>query len=268
MTNSISLKPKNIESTLKFNNQVTGTQSPWIIEVYEQYFKNKTDGFLVEIGVGHTVDWRAMGMHPTSACNFDWNNVDSIITCGNHTIELIMQGWTGIYIDSLSEFLDYELEPLLKRVLTDEHFNKIKIVRSGAAEKRKVVKIDHHENLIDCNDDTEMQIDNIIPYEYHLHGGRKLVCENTSVLLEQNNCPCDIDLMVIDVEGFEENVLRGLDFTKYNPKMLFIEVDKCPIDRVQKILPEDYILDKTDGLNALFVHKDFHQGSIGGIFHH
>lgn len=266
MSSTILLKTREINNMLEFDRGITGVQSPWIIEVYSQYFKDNHDGFLVEIGVGHTVDWRAMGMQPSSACSFDWENAESIITCGNHTLELIMQGWTGIYIDSLSEFLDYELEPLLKKVLDKKHFKKIKLVRCGAAEKRKIVKIDHHENLIDCEDGNEL--DQVIPYEYHLHGGRKLVCEKTSVILEENNCPSSIDLMVIDVEGFEENVLRGLDFSKYTPKLIFIEVDKCPITKVQELLPEDYIVSGNDGLNALFVHKDFYQGPIQSSQHH
>lgn len=31
-------------------------QSPWIVDLYNKYFPNKNNGFLVEIGVGHTLD--------------------------------------------------------------------------------------------------------------------------------------------------------------------------------------------------------------------
>lgn len=251
---------------LEFDRGITGVQSPWIIDAYKQYFGDKHDGFLVEIGVGHTVDWRAMGMLPPDACNFNWDDTDHIITCGNHTLELIMQGWTGIYIESLSEFIDYELEPLLKKVLDKDHFNKIRMVKCGASDKKRIVKISHHESLVNCYNETE--VDKIIPYEYHLHGGRKLECENTSVLLEQNNCPHDIDLMVIDVEGFEEYVLKGLDFSKYMPKMMFIEIGMTTLDPIQELIPEDYIIIGNDGLNVLFVHKEFYKGPINSPQHH
>lgn len=251
---------------LEFDKGITGVQSPWIIDTYKQYFGDKCDGFLVEIGVGHTVDWAAMGLTLKDAPTFDWDRVDSIVTCGNHTIELIMQGWTGIYIESLSEFIDYELEPLFKKTLDEDHFNKIKMIRCGASDKRQMVKIAHHESLVNCYNETE--VDKVIPYEYYLHGGRKLQCENTSVLLEQNECPSDIDLMVIDVEGFEEYVLMGLDFSKYKPKMMFIEVGITQVSAIQKLIPEDYLLIANDGLNALFVRKEFYKGPINSPQNH
>ena len=30
-------------------------QSPWLVDIYNQFLPYKTDGFLVEIGVGHTI---------------------------------------------------------------------------------------------------------------------------------------------------------------------------------------------------------------------
>lgn len=268
MTSTIFFEKRNTNKTLEFDMGITGVQSPWIIDAYKQYFGDKRDGFLVEIGVGGTVDWRSMGLTWTSKdiCNFDWDKVDSVITCGNHTIELIMQGWTGIYIESLSEFIDYELEPLFRKTLDEEHFNKIKLVKCGASDKKKTVKISHNESLVNCYGETGD--DKIIPYEYHLHGGRKLECENTSVLLEQNECPSNIDLMVIDVEGFEEYVLMGLDFSKYKPKMMFIEVGITQVSAIQKLIPEDYIVIANDGLNALFVLKEFYKGPINSPQNH
>ena len=47
---------------LKFSDMMREGQSGWIVQVYEQVFKNKTDGFLVEIGVGEVLDWNKMGL--------------------------------------------------------------------------------------------------------------------------------------------------------------------------------------------------------------
>ena len=84
-----------------------------ITNVYEQVFKDKTDGFLVEIGVGEVLDWTKMDVivlqdldkkgyvNPNSAdrilnWDVDWDS-GKIIQGENHTIELIENGWTGIW---------------------------------------------------------------------------------------------------------------------------------------------------------------------------
>lgn len=250
---------------LKFKEEITGDQSPWIIDEYLKYFCNKHDGFLVEIGVGGVVNWPAMGLNSPSKGSdriLDWDkdwDSGKIIRGGNHTIEFIEQGWSGIYIESLHEFLDNELEPLFDKILPDEYKNNVKLVRCGASDERKICRIAHHETLVVENREG---IDEIIPYEYHLHGGRRVQCENTSVLLEQNDCPKDIDLMVIDVEGHEISVLNGLDFEKYQPKLIFIETGITSVNSIEQLIsslsPKPYTKSKTDGLNTLFVQTDFY----------
>ena len=51
---------------LKFSERMRNGQSPWIVKIYEQFFKDKTDGFLVEIGVGEVLDWTKMGFHSST----------------------------------------------------------------------------------------------------------------------------------------------------------------------------------------------------------
>lgn len=253
---------------LKFKKEITGVQSPWIIGVYEQYFSNKTDGFLVEIGVGGTINWQAMGHRWPYMLDWDkeWDD-GKIIRGGNHTLELVEQGWKGIYIESLHELIDNELKPLLDKILPEEYKDNVTIIKSGASDKKRICKISHHENLEECPSDVE-DIDEIIPYEYHLHGGRKLYCEKTSTLLEDNNCPKDIDLMVIDVEGHELHVLKGIDFDKHLPKMMFIETDKISVNSIMDIIPDDYIVLCSDGLNTMFILEDFYKGPFVGKVNH
>ena len=139
---------------LKFSDMMREGQSGWIVQVYEQVFKNKTDGFLVEIGVGEVLDWNKMGLLSSTGSgpagyfnkehsdrDLDWDadwDSGKIIQGNSHTIELIQQGWSGIYIEPLREFIDNELEPLLKKTLTEDHFNKIKFAKCGASDTRKV----------------------------------------------------------------------------------------------------------------------------------
>lgn len=256
---------------LKFSDRMRGGQSPWITNVYEQVFKDKTDGFLVEIGVGEVLDWTKMGCHsstgsgqkgyvnPNSAdrilnWDVDWDS-GKIIQGENHTIELIENGWTGIYIDPLSEFIDNELAPMLKKKLSKEHFDKIKFVRKGASDREKICILEHHETLIDANDSSPIS-DEIKPYNYQ---GRRVVCEKTSDILEQNDCPYDIDFMLIDAESAEIEIINGIDFDKHRPKYMFIETMITGKENVTDALPDEYIEAISDGLNTLYVHEDFYK---------
>ena len=217
--------------------------SPWIYDVYQQYFNNKHDGFVVEIGVGHVVDWNRMGAPRL----LDFSQ-DTIIRGESTTIELLENGWTGIYIEPISEFIDNELRPMLKTLLAPSHFNQIKMITAAASNQDQIAAILADETLTVVND---TQCDStIIPYNYR---NRKVSCRKTSDILTDNDCPYDIDIMSIDVEGHEANTLRGIDFTKHRPKLLLIEVNHTAISTIENILPQGYQLIKRDDINAIFV---------------
>lgn len=235
-------------------------QSLWIIDILKKYFNDKHDGFLVEIGVGTTLDWRTMCNGGYSPRLIDWSNVkdwdkDNIVRGFSHTIELLENGWTGIYIDSIHEFIDNELNPLLKKILPEEQFKKIKMVKCGASDRERILKIVSNETLGNISDDESEKEDWVIPYHYE---NRKILCKKTSDLLMENDCPEDIDFMTIDVEGHEIPVLNGIDFSKYKPKLLLIEVGIINLSNIQSALPSEYILIANDGLNAMFVRSDFY----------
>lgn len=48
-------------------------------------------------------------------------------------------------------------------------------------------------------------------------------CDLLDTILEECNCPKDIDYMSLDIEGHELAVLQSLDFTKWNINLLTIE---------------------------------------------
>ena len=237
---------------LEFNNcpyrnaPYMGPHSEWIVDLYQKYFGDKTDGFLVEIGVGCVLDWQRMGTPKM----LDWDN-DLIIRGESHTLELLENGWTGIYIESIHELIDNELNPLLKKILPEEQYNNIKMVKCAASDKKEVVRIYNQESLESSEDST---VDVIVPYNYQ---GRKLLCDTTSTILEDNDCPSDIDFMLIDVEGFEVNVLNGLDFLKHRPKLMLIEISNTPLQTINSMICDRYDFIHHDGLNAMFVHKSF-----------
>ena len=76
----------------------------------------------------------------------------------------------------------------------------------------------------------------------------------TSILDEYRDLP-EIDFFSLDVEGYEEQVLQGLDLTKYSPKYILVEarffepIHKCLRDRYN-------LLKKINKFDCLYQRKD------------
>jgi hypothetical protein len=63
----------------------------------------------------------------------------------------------------------------------------------------------------------------------------------TSILDEVQ--PPEIDFLSLDVEGYEINVLKGIDFEKYKPKVIVVECHGETINSVHELLSTYYKLD-------------------------
>ena len=59
-------------------------------------------------------------------------------------------------------------------------------------------------------------------------------------VIQQQHPEGDIDLLSLDVEGMEAQVLRGLDFSRYAPRFLCIEVRR--IEEIKAVLGDRYVL--------------------------
>ena len=203
-------------------------QSPWLIDIYNKYIPYKTDGFLVEIGVGHTLKGTDKELPK------DLSNIER---CSSNTADLLDLGWKGIYIDPVEEYC------IEAKIAHSDNIDRLKIVNLGAS-----------------NEEDELELflgDSFISNSYENQGyswiGRKIKTEKTSNILEKNNCPKDIDIMSIDVEGFETKVLQGINFKKHFPSLLVIEIDKTPINIINYILSSYYTYITNDGINGVWV---------------
>ena len=205
-------------------------QSPWIVNFYNKYLTFKTDGFVVEIGVDHTIKGVDKNFETIS---------ENHQRCGSNTADLVDLGWSGIYIDPVKEYCDEA------KISHKHNLNRLKIVNVGAGKENTTMKF--------------FLGDSFIPNEFNSNGyswvGRDIEIEPTSVILEKNNCPKNIDVMSIDVEGFELEVLKGLNFELHTPHILIVETDKVPVDDINKIIPKEYIHEYSDDVNSLWVYK-------------
>lgn len=225
-------------------------ESPWLIELYQTLFNDKKDGFLVELGVGHVLRWSEMNSTPKILSEEEFKNI-AVRGC-NNTIDLLENGWCGIYVDPIDEFITNELNPLLKNLLSEEQFSKIKTIVCGASDDNYIAQIVREETINIISKDIYQDLPIHNPYQYQK---RMVRCRKTSDILSDFNCPKNIDLMSIDVEGHELYAIRGIDFNKHLPKVIVVETNKVSKEEIKNILPNNYQLLCYDCLNSVFILK-------------
>jgi FkbM family methyltransferase len=83
-----------------------------------------------------------------------------------------------------------------------------------------------------------------------------------SSVLDEAQAPQEIDLLSLDVEGFEASVLRGLDLDRFAPRFILMEMDaperQAPVEAVigeryelvERLSPMDVLYRRRDGAPA------------------
>jgi hypothetical protein len=75
--------------------------------------------------------------------------------------------------------------------------------------------------------------------------------------MDQNFNGRTVDLFVLDVEGFEVEVLDGMVGSKYLPNIFCIEYPHVGLDKLQEILVDlGYRFDTINETNAYFIKND------------
>jgi FkbM family methyltransferase len=168
---------------LKKNYTITGVDL-----LLERFFKNINVNKGVYIDVG---------------CNHPFFN--------NYTYLLYKSGWSGINIDLDFHYID------MFNYFRQNDFNK----QVAIAEKQGEADLFFYHNKSAIN---------TLSKEMHYSRGsaakeiRKINTETLSNVI--SNSPYrdkKINLLTIDVEGFEMNVLKGFDLEKYSPEMIVVE---------------------------------------------
>ncbi len=158
------------------------------------------------------------------------------------------RGWTGILVEGIPELYQ-------KCILTrpkSRVFN-CALVSDNFPEPYVTMKYANLMSIVqgsfkseDCEENyvkEGSEIQNVIPYEVTVPT-RTL----TSILDE---CKLnEIDFLSLDVEGFELNVLKGLDFNKYRPKYMLIEA----LEAESREEIEEYISDLYVQVDRLSCH--------------
>ena len=223
-------------------------QSPWLIDVYNKYLADVDVGFLVEIGVGHTLYgmWRMECLEIGHRCDdlLLMSSMNGDMRCGSNTADLLDIGWKGIYIEPIKEYCD-ELQ-----ISHVENLDRLTIVNLGASDQKDTKALFLGESFVP-NDQGNSRSGG--KYEYV---NRHVELDVTSKILSDNDCPKHIDVMSIDVEGLEDKVLRGIDFTEHIPKIIIVEINKISPEIVTDILPNEYAFLGHDNLNGVWINSE------------
>ena len=165
------------------------------------YFGDKKDGFYVDVGCFHPMD-------------------------RNNTYLLYLNNWRGINID-ISEFsID-----LFNFIRPNDHN-----IKCAVSEKNQIVKIFFQKELSQLSTTDEEQAKKVFQGKIK---SKEIQSYTLNHILEKSKfCNKEIDLLDIDVEGTDYKVLLGLNFEKYKPKLICVEIHNQNIkdDKIYKFL--------------------------------
>ena len=157
----------------------------------EQYF-NYRNGFFIEVGAND-------GFNQSNTYYFEQ-----------------FKGWKGILVEGIPELYQ---QCLLERPKA-KVFN-CALVSSDFSESYVTMKYSNLMSLVEGSLKSKQAEENhvqkgVIPYEI------KVPARTLTSILDECEVN-EIDFFSLDVEGYELNVLKGLDFNKYRPKYMLIE---------------------------------------------
>jgi FkbM family methyltransferase len=161
---------------------------------------------------------------------------------GSFTYNLASIGWNG---------LNFEPVPRLysQCCLNHQHHKNVKNFQIALGETSGETTIVDADTLSTIDTDMIEAYSNISQFSSYFNNSTsyKIKLEKLDTILEQNNIT-NIDMLVLDVEGYEENVLKGFTISKYNPDIFIIEI--C--DQHPDFIHNSKIMDKYKILRKYF----------------
>ena len=172
--------------------------------IIQHIYKDKNDGVYIDVGCQHPVK-------------------------NNNTYLLFKKGWSGINIDldkvNIDLFNYYRPTDLNINVALSDKIEEVDLFYYH--QKSPINTLDKK-----ISDKQKVKVEKIIK-----------VKTNTLTNILQSTQTKDIDVLSIDVEGYELKVLKGLNFNKYIPKIIiveFLDIDatkwEIPFNNIDKVI--------------------------------
>ena len=187
---------------------------------------------------------------------------------GSFTYNLAEIGWYGINFEPVPRIYDLCCE-------NHKHHKNVKNINIAIGESRSKVNILDAGTLSSIDKDTIEVYSTTPQFSRHINNNNKyhtIKVETLNYMLEENQVS-NIDLLVLDVEGYEENVLKGFSIEKYSPSIFIIEIGDQHPDFVNnkvmmnkyKILRDyfktnNYTLLVNDIVDNVYIHNSIYNG--------
>lgn len=166
---------------------------------------------------------------------------------GSFTFNLAAIGWQGINIEPIPRLHAYCVEN------HKTHIN-VKNICCAVGEKEDVLDIVDAGTLSTMDKET-LDIYMKTNWSKSLFNNQEPIKTRVRKLddvLSENNIT-DIDIMVLDVEGFEENVLKGFSINSARPKIFIIEIP----DQHTDMIKNPVCVEKYKRLRSYFVENEY-----------
>lgn len=165
-------------------------QIPGLNKIYEEYFRGIIHGTFVEVGGND---------------GYSWSN----------TWGLAETGWRGLYYEPVAE--------LAEKCRMVHRKNNVQVIQACVGEFDGFTKLFQGQG---CTTNPFVAENNVFLYGNSLDKFivSKVVSLNTS--LKEQGIAHNFELLVIDVDGDEVGVLKGLDLRTWAPQMIIIEANR------------------------------------------
>lgn len=180
----------------------------------------KTGGYFVEVGAG-----------------------DGVSLSNTHLLETVL-GWRGLLI---------EPNPLFHASIRRNRKAALDARAAYSSGGESVAFVDYEE------------LSTLLPFKSgdgHDREGRPVIRVETAMLddiFAAHGVPGEIDFLSVDTEGSELEVLKGLDFVRYRPRVMTVEHNSVPWRRrviIEHLSRRGYrpVLEDRSGVDTWFVH--------------
>ena len=194
----------------------------------------KEDGFYVDIGAGHPI-------------------------ANSQSYFFYRRGWRGIVVEPLPA-----MEPLFRVVRPRD-----KYLKMGIAERSGFLDYYIYDNPFLNSFSREESQKNAEALGAKFTGQIAIPVDTLASILSKEMSNSDsIDFMSIDTEGYDLEVLRSNDWTRYRPKFLMVEINKNNVVDLTDEPVVVYLRSKNYDINSVFVQNIMFEDKLNLDFQH
>jgi FkbM family methyltransferase len=170
---------------------------------------------------------------------------------------LIQRGWSAILVEPIPKYA-----ALCRERYRD--YPNVQVVEKAASDRKGFEEILISGPLSTINTNVAREY-SILDWAKSDLGNEKIVIETETLDSIAQDCKLkkDFDVLIIDVEGFEEEVFLGFDVLFWNPKVIIVELTefhptlsterKTHFALGQKIISMEYTIIYKDSINTIFL---------------